>query len=93
MTLVNARAAFEKAVTDSVADADPTVLKWFMTMCILQHPGKDKKYILMSVDFNNQLYKIREQLQIIMLVLFNVMCMFQRVKGTATLVCNSEGCY
>ena len=26
MTLVNARAAFEKAVTDAVADADDTVL-------------------------------------------------------------------
>ena len=25
MTLVNARAAFEKAVTDAVIDADPTV--------------------------------------------------------------------
>ena len=50
MTLVNARAAFEKAVTDSVNDADPTVLMVYDNVHFT-NPGKTKKYILMSVDF------------------------------------------
>ena len=50
MTLVNTRAAFEKAVTDSVTDADPTVLMVYDNVHFT-NPGKTKKYILMSVDF------------------------------------------
>ena len=51
MTLVNARAAFEKAVTDTVAAADNTVLMVYDNVQYTT-PGKDKKYILMSVNFN-----------------------------------------
>ena len=50
MTLVNARAAFEKAVTDAVADADDTVLMVYDNMRFTT-PGKTQKYVLMSVDF------------------------------------------
>jgi len=50
MTLVNTRAAFEKAVTDSVAAADNTVEMVYDNM-VYKTPGKTKKYILMSVDF------------------------------------------
>ena len=50
MTLVNTRAAFEKAVTDAVNDADPTVLMVYDNVHFT-NPGKTKKYILMSVDF------------------------------------------
>ena len=50
MTLVNTRAAFEKVVTDSVTDADPTVLMVYDNVHFT-NPGKTKKYILMSVDF------------------------------------------
>ena len=51
MTLVNARAAFEKAVTDSVTAADATVLMVYDNVAYTT-PGKTKKYILMSINFN-----------------------------------------
>ena len=51
MTLVNTRAAFEKAVTDKVLDVDPTVTMVYDNVHFTT-PGKTKKYILMSVDFN-----------------------------------------
>ena len=50
MTLVNARAAFEKAVTDAVAAADDTVLMVYDNVAFTT-PGKTKKYILMTVNF------------------------------------------
>jgi len=50
MTLVNARAAFEKVVTDAVAAADNTVLMVYDNMAFTT-PGKTKKYILMTVNF------------------------------------------
>ena len=50
MTLVNARAAFETAILDAVADADPTVLVIFDNMP-LNTPGKNKKYVMVSLDF------------------------------------------
>ena len=51
MTLVNTRAAFEKAVTDAVVDIDPTVEMIYDNM-IYKTPGKTKKYIVMSIDFS-----------------------------------------
>ena len=50
MTLVNARAAFEKAVTDAVVDADAAVEMVYDNVRFTA-PGKTKKYVLMSVDF------------------------------------------
>ena len=50
MTLVNTRAAFEKAVTDAVSDVDPTI-EMVQDNVHYTTPGKTKKYILMSVDF------------------------------------------
>ena len=50
MTLVNTRAAFEKAVTDAVAAVDNTVEMVYDNM-VYKTPGKTKKYIVMSVDF------------------------------------------
>ena len=50
MTLVNARAAFEKAVTDAVAAADNTVEMVYDNVHFTT-PGKSTKYILMSLDF------------------------------------------
>ena len=50
MTLVNARAAFEKAVTDSVASADATVTMVYDNTPFIT-PSKGTKYIGMSVDF------------------------------------------
>ena len=51
MTLVNARAAFEKAVTDAVTTADSTV-KIIYDNVAYTTPGKTKKYILMSINFS-----------------------------------------
>ena len=50
MTLVNTRAAFEKAVTDAVATADNTVLMVYDNVAFTT-PGKSKKYIIMSINF------------------------------------------
>jgi len=50
MTLVNTRAAFEKAVTDAVTNVDPTVEMIYDNM-VYKTPGKTKKYIVMSIDF------------------------------------------
>jgi len=50
MTLVNTRAAFEKAVTDAVAAADNTVEMVYDNVHYIT-PGKSTKYILMSLNF------------------------------------------
>ena len=50
MTLVNTRAAFEKAVTDAVSDVDPTILMIYDNVAFTT-PGKTKKYIVMSINF------------------------------------------
>ena len=50
MTLVKARAAFEKAVTDAVSSADSDVLMVYDNVRYTT-PGKNQKYILMSVNF------------------------------------------
>ena len=51
MTLVNVRAAFEKAVTDAVETADSDVLMVYDNVRYTT-PGKTKKYLVMSVNFN-----------------------------------------
>lgn len=51
MTLVNARAAFEKAVTEAVVAADATVRMVYDNVAFTT-PGKSTKYVLMSVNFN-----------------------------------------
>ena len=50
MTLVNTRAAFEKAVTDAVTAADNTVEMVYDNVHYTT-PGKSTKYILMSLNF------------------------------------------
>lgn len=51
MTLVNARAAFEKAVTDAVVAADNTVEMVYDNIKYTT-PGKAKKYVSMRINFN-----------------------------------------
>jgi hypothetical protein len=50
MTLVNARAAFEKAVTDAVVAADNTVSVVYDNVTFIT-PGKTKKYVVMNLNF------------------------------------------
>jgi len=50
MTLVNVRAAFEKAVTDQVNDNDPTI-KMVYDNVPFKIPGKTVKYIVMTINF------------------------------------------
>ena len=50
MTLVNARAAFEKAVTASVVAADNTVSVVYDNVTFVT-PGKAKKYVVMNLNF------------------------------------------
>ena len=45
MTLVNTRAAFEKAVTDAVVNVDPTVLLVYDNVAFTT-PGKTKNILL-----------------------------------------------
>ena len=52
MTLVNTRAAFEKAVTDAVIAADGTV-KMVYDNTPFTTPGKTTKYGKMSVNFGH----------------------------------------
>ena len=49
MTLVNTRAAFEKAVTDKVSDLDPTISMVYDNVHFTT-PGKTQKYILMTLN-------------------------------------------
>ena len=51
MTLVNARAAFEKAVTDAVSSADSDVRMIYDNVRFTA-PGKREKYIAMTVNFS-----------------------------------------
>ena len=51
MSLVNTRAAFEKAITDAVAAADNTVIITYDNVNFTT-PGKTKKYITTSITFN-----------------------------------------
>ena len=50
MTLVNVRAAFEKAVTDQVTDNDPTV-KMVYDNVPFKVPSKTTKYVVMNINF------------------------------------------
>jgi len=50
MTLVNTRAAFEKAVTDAISNVDPTVVMVYDNVHYTD-PGKTKKYVIMTIDF------------------------------------------
>jgi len=50
MSLVNTRAAFEKAVTDAVVAADATVSVVYDNVSFVI-PGKTKKYVVMNVNF------------------------------------------
>ena len=51
MTLVNTRAAFEKAVTDAVSDVDPTVSMVYDNVTFTTS-GKTKKYVMMMINYN-----------------------------------------
>ena len=89
MTLVNTRAAFEKAVTDAVADADPTVEMVYDNM-IYKTPGKNKKYVVMSLDFAQSTTQAQGASVDFYsgVVLCNIYC--PKGKGTATLSAISE---
>jgi hypothetical protein len=50
MTLVKTRAAFEKAVTDAVIDADPTVSMVYDNVTFTTS-GKTKKYVMMMINY------------------------------------------
>ena len=51
MTLVKTRAAFEKAVTDAVAEVDPTVAMVYDNVTFTKS-GKTKKYVAMLINYN-----------------------------------------
>ena len=75
MTLVNARAAFEKAVTDAVAAADATVLMKYDNVAFTT-PGETKKYILMTVSLGSPRFKTKAQHRTITPARSNATCMY-----------------
>ena len=84
MTLVNTRAAFEKAVTDAVAAADNTVEMIYDNM-VYKTPGKTKKYIIMSVDFAQATTQTQGASQDFYSGVIQCNIYVPREKGTATL--------
>ena len=84
MTLVNTRAAFEKAVTDAVSDVDPTVEMIYDNM-VYKTPGKTKKYILMSVDFGQATAQTQGASQDFYSGVIQCKIYVPRGKGSATL--------
>ena len=56
MTLVNTRAAFETAIKNAVTTADNTVTVIFDNMPFTT-PGKNKKYVMVSLDFTQSTTK------------------------------------
>ena len=51
MSLVNVRAAFEKAITDSIADVDPRVKIVYDNLAFTS-PGKTVTYVTTSITFS-----------------------------------------
>ena len=84
MTLVNTRAAFEKAVTDAVAAVDATVEMVYDNM-VYKPPGKTKKYIVMSVDFAQATTQTQGASQDFYSGVIQCNIYVPRGKGTATL--------
>ena len=84
MTLVNTRAAFEKAVTDAVAAADNTIEMVYDNM-VYKTPGKTKKYIIMSVDFAQATTQTQGASQDFYSGVIQCNIYVPRGKGTATL--------
>ena len=84
MTLVNTRAAFEKAVTDAVAAADATVEMVYDNM-VYKTPGKTKKYIIMSIDFSQATTQTQGASQDFYSGVIQCNIYVPRGKGTSTL--------
>ena len=84
MTLVNTRAAFEKAVTDAVTAADNTVEMVYDNM-IYKTPGKTKKYITMSIDFSQSTTQTQGASQDFYSGVIQCNIYVPRGKGSATL--------
>ena len=56
MTLVNARAAFEKALNTAITAADASVSVVFDNMPYTT-PGKDTSYVLVNINFSQSTYQ------------------------------------
>ena len=90
MTLVNTRAAFEKAVTDKVSDVDPTVTIVYDNVHFTT-PGKTKKYILMSLNFTQSTHQNQVAASDYSAGVIQCNVYVPKSKGTATLskICES----
>jgi len=89
MTLVNTRAAFEKAVTDAVTLADDTVLMVYDNLAFTA-PGKTEKYILMSVNFGQSTLQNQGAAQDYYAGVIQCNVYVPKSVGTATLAAVSE---
>ena len=89
MTLVNTRAAFEKAVTDAVAGVDATVEMVYDNM-VYKTPGKTKKYIIISVDFGQATQQTQGAAQDFYSGVIRCNIYVPRGKGTSVLSAISE---
>ena len=91
MTLVNTRAAFEKAVTDKVLDVDPTILMVYDNVHFTS-PGKTKKYIIMSLDFEQSTLQNQGASSDYYSGVIQCNVYVPKGKGTATLSAIVSGC-
>mgnify|MGYP006969377579 CR=1 FL=1 len=89
MTLVNARAAFEKAVTDAVTDEDNTVSMVYDNVRFTT-PGKNKKYVSMSITFNQSTLQNHGAASIYFSGLIQCNVYVPKSAGTAALAAVSE---
>ena len=51
MTLKNTRAAFEKAITDTVLESDPTISIVYDNLNF-NTPGQEQKYVVINVNYS-----------------------------------------
>ena len=89
MTLVNTRAAFEKAVTDAVAAADNTVEMVYDNVHYTT-PGKSTKYILMSLNFNQSKQQNKGAASVYYAGVIQCNVYVPKNKGTSVLAAISE---
>ena len=89
MTLVNTRAAFEKAVTDTVLDSNPKV-KIVYDNVPYTTPGQSTTYIVMSVNFGQATIQNQGASSVYYSGFVQCNIYVPKKKGTAALASTSE---
>ena len=89
MTLVNTRAAFEKAVTDAVLDANPKVKMVYDNVPYIS-PGKSITYVVVSLNFGQSTLQNQGAASSFYSGFIQCSIYVPKNKGTAALASTSE---